>query len=88
MTFVSVTADLPTRDRAQAVEIMFYVTRVANLMFNEDRTDFEAKLLFNIRARFGKDIQVTYVNPYGEECDPQVTNSVRIHLVEEKPTVH
>jgi hypothetical protein len=88
MLFASVTADLPTREQSLMVEIMYYVTRVANPMFLQDGLEFEAKLLYNVRARFGDDIDIVYLDMNGDPCEIATVDRARIHLVEDRPTVH
>jgi microcystin degradation protein MlrC len=57
-------------------------------MFSKGVSEFESQLLHNVRALFGSDIDILYLDMQGEVCDLRFANRVRIHLVQPKPTVH
>lgn len=89
MKFVSVTADLPRHETRRKMEVMYYITRIANPMLVKDRVDFEDRLLNDIRGKFGDSLEISYFcMSSGEICDPMLTNRVRIHLTDGTPTVH
>jgi hypothetical protein len=88
MTFVSVTGYLPSRDNLNSTEILYYVTRIANLVVAEHPNDIASKLTSHVNSRFGEDLELNFLDLDGNECDPQVEHHVVIKLTEKSRTTH
>lgn len=87
MKFISVIENMPSKEQHAKLEILHYLSCIANPVFAEAPKDWEAQLLSKIRQRFGDMLDIEYVDQNLEPASPQ-DNGLIIRVFETPRVFH